>query len=201
MTRSMYSTTGQFTGSTIRAFTPDPPVITLQRILPPTCICLPAPAHADVRDGTKHASRSRLSSMLSRRISGSGSSDAFHAPTSPLPRNDPRISQRLVNDLQSYNAMDQTVPNISSHGVIYPNHGAPDVPTLIRRICVRLNQSIHWTSALRVFCGTAGSGDLSDDLCFELHNVPTYPVHDESISEYQISGVTERLLYPDGVLR
>jgi hypothetical protein len=84
-------------------------------------------------------------------------------PTSPLPHNDPRISQRLANDLQPYNAMEQTVSNISSHGVIYPSYGAPDVPTLIRSMCIRyerVNQSIHWISALRVFCGTAGSGDL-----------------------------------------
>jgi hypothetical protein len=98
----------------------------------------------------------------------------------PLLRNGPRISQRLANDLQPYNAMDQMEPNISSHGVIYPSYGAPDGPILIHSSCLRyerVNQSIHWTSALRVFCGTAGSGDLSDDLCFELHNVPTYPVH------------------------
>jgi hypothetical protein len=38
----------------------------------------------------------------------------------PLPRNGPRISQCLANDLQPYNAMDQMEPNISSHGVITP---------------------------------------------------------------------------------
>jgi hypothetical protein len=108
--------------------------------------------------------------MLSRRISGSGFSNALHAPISPPPTQRPTD---LPLACERPAALQCHGPDGTKHlksRSNYPSYGAPDGPTLIRSICIRyerVNQSIHWTSALRVFCGTAGSGDLSDEFRVE----------------------------------